>query len=249
MTDHTLPADAIAEDARLEGAAERSSEELARHRWHWTLDESNPDRVAFREYGRRVSRDQATIRRQAQGYADWLTAQSAASDAAPTPGLHEFQMRAGMGLEKELATEAVANATGKAFNTIRQSGGEDVRSILAVAREKVERGTAADMTEGIEKAGADLKRSITSEKKQSEERKERHSLRYVAMEGHIANAMRRLREALDEAQDVPFTDEERELIADSLAKLRAVLNLIDIRVTGTTTVDWDAELAKMGGGE
>jgi hypothetical protein len=61
--------------------------------------------------------------------------------------------------------------------------------------------------------------------------------------------MRRLREALDSAADVGFTDEERELIADSLAKLRAVLNLIDARVSGTSTVDWDAELAKLGGGD
>ena len=245
MTDHTLPAAAVAEDARLEGAAERSVVDLAHHRWHWTLDESNPDRVTFTEYAAAIHRHRVTVAKQAKGYADWMLREG---DSLRGP-LSEYVDRANISEERQAAIEAVAVATGTSFQVARQGRTEDVKSVLAVAREKVERGTAADMTEGIEKAGADLKRSITSEKKQGEDRKERHSLRYVAMEGHIANAMRRLREALAEAQDVPFTDEERELIADSLAKLRAVLNLIDIRVTGTTTVDWDAELAKMGGGE
>ena len=247
MTDHTLPSDAIAEDARLEGAATRSSEELARHRWHWTLDESNPNRVTFAEYARAVHRHGDTIAMQANGYRDWLADQATEPD--PSKGMNEYIQRSKMNTEKQAAIDAIASATGKSFNTVRKGGADAVRNVLAVAREKVERGTAADMAEGIEKAGADLARSIQSEKKQEQDRKERHSLRYVEMEGHIAYAMRRLREALDSAADVGFTDEERELIADSLAKLRAVLNLIDARVSGTSTVDWDAELAKLGGGD
>ena len=37
----TLAYNVIEADHRLVAAAGKASEELARHRWHWTLDESN----------------------------------------------------------------------------------------------------------------------------------------------------------------------------------------------------------------
>ena len=46
-----------------------ASEELARHRWHWTLDESNPDRVSFSEYAAGVGRHKSQIQSFARGYA------------------------------------------------------------------------------------------------------------------------------------------------------------------------------------
>ena len=36
----TLPQSVVEEDRRLESSAESASEALAKHRWHWTLDES-----------------------------------------------------------------------------------------------------------------------------------------------------------------------------------------------------------------
>ena len=62
----------------------------------------------------------------------------------------------------------------------------------------------------------------------------------------MAAAKRRLTEALKVAQDVGFDDEEIELMTDSLAQIRAVLNLIDMRIAGKTDVDWDADPLHFG---
>jgi hypothetical protein len=50
-------------------AAESTSQELAQHRWHWTLDESNPKRVSMRDYTDEVGRSYSTIRTSVKGYA------------------------------------------------------------------------------------------------------------------------------------------------------------------------------------
>jgi hypothetical protein len=63
-----LPPSAIQKDHELEGRAERSSEALAKHRWHWTLDPSNPGKVSQREYARAVGRSQTTVSHYAQGH-------------------------------------------------------------------------------------------------------------------------------------------------------------------------------------
>ena len=50
MSIEKLPESVIKEDRRLS----RGAEELCKLRWHWTLDESNPQRISMREYARQV---------------------------------------------------------------------------------------------------------------------------------------------------------------------------------------------------
>lgn len=241
----TLNASVIAEDVRLDSVAHRSSEDLARHRWHWTLDETNPQRVTFAEYARSVNRNADTITMQANGYRDWLAAQ--ATDPDPSKGMNEYIQRSKMNVEKQAAIDAIASATGKTFNTVRKGGADAVRDVLSTARERVERGSDVTMDEAIKRAAEDRARTERTNERLRQERAQRSGLRYVEIEGHVAAAMQRLRKALDAAEGVDFTDEERELMTDSLGKLRAILNLIDIRVVGETDINWDAEFAKMGG--
>lgn len=49
-TMNTLPVEIVAEDQRLDAQARSAQMDLAALRWHWTLDESNPDRVSFGAY-------------------------------------------------------------------------------------------------------------------------------------------------------------------------------------------------------
>ena len=49
-------------------ASARPSEALAQHRWHWTIDESNPERVSLSEYARSVGRHLSNIAAQVKGY-------------------------------------------------------------------------------------------------------------------------------------------------------------------------------------
>jgi hypothetical protein len=100
----TLPAAAVETDHRLETTAERVTGELAKHRWHWTLDGSNPDRVNVNEYARQVGRDAATIRVMANGYAGFV------KDASAT--LDEHIGKARMSGETAAAATAVAKARG-----------------------------------------------------------------------------------------------------------------------------------------
>lgn len=97
---------------RFVTAANSSTEALAQHRWHWTLDESNPDRLrsdgergAISEYARRVGRSQSVIYAQAHGYS--LKAIN------PEMPLTEAIARAATSTERTEVVEAVAAATGK----------------------------------------------------------------------------------------------------------------------------------------
>ncbi len=56
-----LPLEVVQEDTELETRIGRMSERLSQLRWHWTLDESNSDRVSFRQYGRDVGKDHSVI--------------------------------------------------------------------------------------------------------------------------------------------------------------------------------------------
>lgn len=90
MTEQLSP-QVIAADRRLDDNAKRASEDLAKHRWHWTLDESNPDRVSIRAYARAVGRHHRTISVQANGFSAWV-----AQPAAPPS---EHIERAGIGID------------------------------------------------------------------------------------------------------------------------------------------------------
>ena len=231
-----LPPSVVEEDYRLETATTKASEALAQHRWHWTLDESNPDRVSIREYAREASRNYTTIHAYAHG---WKLFQA---DRGAT--INEAMERAKMSSETETATAAVAEARGTSFGHTRQSRPTEVRRVRDIARERAEkRGTSieeeapriAESIVNVERAG----REITAR------RNDARSLRYVEMERHISAAIRRLTDALRVAQDVGFDDEEVALITHSVAQARLVLNLIDKRLAGAAGVDWDAELAKL----
>ena len=55
-----------------------------------------------------------------------------------------------------------------------------------------------------------------------------------------------LDEALSEARGVEFTNEELELMEDTIARLRGTLSLIETTVSGSeATIDWDDELKRL----
>lgn len=234
----SLPTEVVKIDHELEASASKASEALAHHRWHWTLDESNPDRVSIREYARQVVRHRRVVGGQVNGYADWT------SGAASGATLAECIERAKMSVETEVATEAVAEARGVAFKTARQSRPTEVKRVREIARDRAERkGTTVE--EEAPKVAESIVKTEKAEIRQAEERKAQHPLRYISIEGKLARMLRIGTEVLSEAQDVGFDGEEQELLAETIGKLRALLNLIDMRFAGTVDVDWDAELAKI----
>lgn len=231
----SLPAEVVSEDRSLEKVTTKASEQLAELRWHWTLDESNPKRVGLREYAREVGRDHKLITKYAKGYALW-----SGDDIVPT--LSEAIERAAMGAENEVATEAVAKARGVAFSTARQSRPTEVKRVRDMARERVEKhgGTIEEQTE---KAADWIVRSEKAAERTTAARRERLGMRFIGIEDRLQRVRRELIQAVNEAAAVGWGDEERELLAQTLAQVKALLELLDMAVVGAVDVDWDAELA------
>lgn len=233
-----LSANAIETDRRLEKARESTAEALMRHRWHWTLDESNPERVSINEYARDVGRARSTIQADANGYALY-----SGGRAGPAT-LGEARERANMGAETQAATEAVADARGIGFQHTRQERAVEVKRVREIARERAEQeGTSVEQE--APKVARAIARADAAAQAHRDERKGRSALRYVEMEGKLTKAQRALMEALEVAHSVPWGDEERELLTATVSNVRALLNLVDLALVGNAEIDWDAELSKL----
>lgn len=232
-----LPKSAVTLDRRLDKAAESTTVDLCQHRWHWTLDESNAKRVSLRAYARAVGVSISRIRAQVNGYVDW-TARGGARTLA------ECIERASIGVEKQAAIEAVAKASGTSFGNTRKSHSGTVQTARALAEERAQR-RGTSVSDEIEGAAAHLVKSAKAVQNHKADRKSKLDARYIEIEGHIAAAIRRLRAAVDVARDIELDAPHVEVLTDSIKNLRSVTNLLDVAITGTTEVDWDAELAAL----
>jgi hypothetical protein len=239
---------AILVDRQLEAAADISSEELARHRWHWTLDPSNPDRSrgkdgtdrgAVSEYAKRVGRSQNVIYAQAHGYS--LKAIN------PDMPLQEAIARAATGAERAEVVEAVAAATGKSFQNVVKNNAQLASSVHRAARERAER-KGTTVSQELPRAAESVVASQEAAKNERKAKRASKSHQLLVLEGHLASAQLALKYALrDESVNYSLlAEDDREYLGSVIARLRDMLNLLDLRVTDTADVDWDAELAKLG---
>ena len=229
----------VAEDARLEEDAESSKLELTKHRWHYTLNPNGP-KMPIRAYAKEVARPFTTIRNHAKAYEMWLS-----SDRAGDHTIDDLIFRANLGTEKEAAVDAVAAVTGSSPTVVGRHKSDEVKAVHNEARKRAERkGTTVE--EEVHHVAERREMGRKAAARQAEEKRKAHTVRYIMVDGAIANAVRELRNAMTEASGVEFTDEERELLEDSIARLRGVLALIEVELTGEQSViDWDEELAKL----
>jgi len=239
-------ADFVARDRELEAAHDKASEELAEHRWHWTLDESNAERVPLREYARQVGRSLKSIQRQAHGYAAWR--EVTRSDRV-TPGgpqtLHDFIAQANLSAEKAEATQAVAAARGTSFGAAAHpTRRAEVREVLATAQDRAER-KGTTVSEELPRVAVSREKARQVASQERRDKQEAKGLFLVEVEGHLGAAIRRLREALALVRDVDFDPEQVELLEHTVETLRTLVRLIDVRLTGSTGTDWDAEFASI----
>lgn len=230
-----LPRRVAAEDRRLEKAATTASEELARLRWHWTLDKSNDKRVSLRAYARGVGKSFAVVSQYAHGFELHRDQDVPISEAVA---------RASMGAEREAATEAVAEARGVSFTHARSSRPTEVRRVREIARERVEK-HGGTIEEHAAKAADWVVKSERAERNQAAGRKQRLGLRFVELEAHLEASRRRLTEALEVARAVEWEAEQQDMLRHTLANVKALLGLIDVALAGAADVDWDAELAAL----
>lgn len=237
----TLLEQAIREDRHLEDAVNRSRMDLAYHRWHWTLDKQNPRRVTMSEYAKLLNRNQRTVVDMVNGYVDWREAR-VAPDA-----LGEFLALAKLRGDTKEATVAVAEAKGIGVESARRHHAGEIRSVKATAQERAER-KGTSVAQEVRSVAAKRQEHAAQTKQTKTEAARRKDFRLISIEGKVASAMRYLRSALDESEDVPLTDDERQEVADMVGRLKAVANLLEVRLVGSTDVDWDKEMAKLVGG-
>lgn len=234
-----LPASVVQEDKRLERTTTKASEDLAKLRWRWTLDESNSGRVTFAAYARAVGRDPAPIRIYARGYQFMREGHMSLADAIE---------QARMGDDRRAATEAVAKARGVSPSTARQHRPTEVRRVLDVARERVEK-NGGTIQEETQRAAEWIARSEQAAQDRTDDRRRRRGMRFVELEGHLDAARRRLDSALAVARAVEWNEEHQELLQATVANVRSLLDLIDVALAGAPDIDWDAELAALRSGD
>lgn len=243
MTQNMVPAEVVETDHKLEGAASKASEALAKHRWHWTLDETNPNRVGIQTYARAVGRSTTTIAKNAHGYANW-------KESAGALPLIEAIERARMSADREAIVDAVADANKVSFKTARQTYNPDIKRVREAVEDAVERKPDITPEEKVEvaKRHADfIARSKASEHRRAEDRKRQRTATYMLLDAKLDHARRDLKEALDNANRAEMGDEEIRLLQTALEAIKTLTALIGSALAGESGVDWDAELAKIGG--
>ena len=247
MSNVELPVAVVREDNRLEGAASKASDSLAKHRWHWTLDEANAGRTSIRGYAKAVARGETTIRNQVNGYAAWLAEGARAS--ARTLGEHIE--RAKMSAEKESLVEAVADANEITFKHAREQYAPDVSRVRDAVERAVERKpdmAADERTEYARRTAQTIARSRAVDATRREEQKQQRSVMFMRIDAKLAHARRDLRDVLDYGRDLGLGEDEVEDVKAALARIKSFTDMIDMALTGSMNVDWDAELAKLGEG-
>jgi hypothetical protein len=240
-----VPAEVVEKDHKLDGAATKTAEALAKHRWHWTLDETNPSRVSLGAYSRATGRNLATIRNHARGYELWI------ARGASTMTLTECLERARMSAEKTEIVEAVAEANAIGFKTATRAFAPDIKRVQHAIERKVEQQPAITPEETVE-YGKKVARMIaagrTADRQRAERKKNQKSMLLVTIEGELAQARRCLLRALDEARLSGGFDhgDELDYLRQSIDNLIATAGLLRVAVGGSANVDWDAELIKLG---
>lgn len=233
-----LPKQVIEEDHRLEKAASGSSAALMKHRWHWTLDESNSRRVSFERYSREVGRAPKTIRQYANAYA--ITNQG----QGPLGSVDALQ-RALMSAESYEATRAVADARGVATHHVRDRYREEVRRVRAVARERAdEKGTTT--ADEARKAAEWVVKAERAREREKDEQRKRHGLQWVRTEGKLQDAKRKVVEAIDAAIGAEFDREERELLLHTIGEVQEGLQLVRTAVAGKAVAEKKLEVLRGG---
>lgn len=233
----------IDRDHELEGAATRSSEQLAEHRWHQCLDPDGPGHE-LADYARAIGRSKQTVSNYAHGWR--LMNERAADPVKPGLTVTDAVRLAGQSTEQQAFTEAIADGSGQSVANVARGDNTRRREIIAQAQERSER-RGTDPVEEARDIAARSRQTAEQSKRQRAEKRQRSSMVFVRIEGHLAAANRRLKAALQEAEDANLPGEEMELLRESIRQNHELLRLLDVRFGGESGIDWDAELAAMGG--
>lgn len=99
----------------------------------------------------------------------------------------------------------------------------------------------------LEDENADSReRARQSERQRAEDRAKRVGWQYAQAEAALAVAWKRTREALNELRGVELEPDMIAVVHRRTEQIRGVCELIDFAVDDDASIDWDAELTKLG---
>ena len=244
MPKHPIPDAVVAKDHELDARALKTSEALAEHRWHCTLDPNGPQ-YALKVYAEAVGRSESTIGRFAKGYALFLDRQGDRTSAVNPLSILDAIELARHGAETQVFAEAIAEGAEEPVQRVAHPGQRQRRAlIIDQARDRAER-RGTDPVDEARDIAKRQKQTREMEAKHRQKEATRHTRRYMDVEALLIRAKKALLEAITASNDVEFNSEELELLRDSLKNVQDVLTLLDVRLLGTPDVDWDADLARL----
>jgi predicted nucleic acid-binding Zn-ribbon protein len=241
----------IQADHRLEQEADRAGEALAKHRWHWTLDESNPDRVSFSAYARAVGRDPESIRKMVTGYVRYVESRDDPGIGQASLSLQDHVQLEGVKQADREIVEETAKGLGLAISNTRAHHKDDVSRVRDAVAEATEREpdiTPERRREVARRTASNIAESRKVEREGRERLRERKSAQAVLIEGELAKARYGLIGALNYAREVDpstFPADFLDQLHRSLGDIDALLKLLRSALGGAADIDWDAELAKL----
>jgi hypothetical protein len=243
----SLPAVVVEQDHKLA----KSAEELMKHRFHWTLDENNPNRIGFTDYARQVGVDEKRIRTDAKAWVKYLAASadpiSRAKPGAPqTPD--DFKELENVGEEAEKASIALAKAYGTSPGNVAKHMKKKVKKVVTTARGRAaKKGTT--IAYEIRVAAKTLVQHEKDVEKEKEDHKAAHSDAFIDFEGDAAAVMLKMKKMIKSGKGLEFDEEESELILETLGRLQDVLNLLKLAFSAEALdVDWDMEFQRITSG-
>jgi hypothetical protein len=236
---HSIPKVVVDKDHELDDRTDKATLALAKHRWKHTLD-PNGSQYAFMTYATAVGRQARTISGFAKGYALYVE-----RDGKLT--INDAIVLARQSAEEQAFSEAIADGSGERVANVARGDNRNRRDIVHQARERAGRRGTDAVDEARDIAASRAKEKAAAARHRNE-KAERQGVRFISIEGYLSSAKSKLMAALREAEGVGFSDDEMTLLRTTIANLKAILELLDLRMGGATDVDWDVELARLTGG-
>lgn len=232
MTDWKKVAD---RDRQLRENVDKSSTALARFRYEQTIGAG----VSFSEYARRCGLRETPVRVYASA---WKEIRQTSVELPIDVAL----VRARNSADRADVIEAVAEARGMKVGTVDRHRRDEVTRIEQTARDRAEKRGTTVREEAKTIATMTVRREKT-DKTQRAARREKADLRFIEVEALLLKGRRALEDAV--RVDADFDEEHRDLIRHAIGLVRQALSLIEMKFVDAASVDWDAELAKLDGGQ
>ena len=233
----------VERDHAIEAEATSKTLALMEHRWR-AIHEAG---FGIKEFARALGHTQhGTVAKYVHGWELWQSWGGSHSSTPPGRTPLDALELARMSEVKRAAVEVVSEAKGiSASNAARHHAPAVQR-----ARDIIE--TAPDREAGIVKAREHTERVQHMRERRTEvEAGKRSNLprAYIEVEYELDKARRALQNAIGWARGHTggFDPEAVELMQDSLARVRSLLDLMNMAIIGEVEVDWDAELARIQG--